>query len=180
MVKTEEQLLEILKSKSNFGLQFVQAKTDYRELADEIKSSSRTIYRLLNKLESEGLVKKLENGLILVKTSGDFLSKPKAPMTLEPSVSSCENFIKLLEADFIKATDPSAKKFLMFFKNNNFNSKLNVFVDAFLTKNHSNQLKNKYTYFIKSWQTWKSQPMTAPSSLNNTFSWAQKVIDELN
>lgn len=180
MVKTEEQLLEILKSKSNFGLQFVQAKTDYRELVDEMKLSSRTIYRLLKKLKAKGLVKKLENGLILVKTSGDFLSKPKPPMTLKPLVSSCDNFNKLIEADFIKATDPSAKKFLMFFENNNFNFKLDDFVEAFLTKNYSNQLKNKYAYFIKSWQTWKSQPMTVPSSLNNTFPWAQKVIDELN
>lgn len=176
-MKTEEQLLEILKSKSNFELQFLQAKTDYRELADEMKSSSRTIYRLLKKLEAEGLVKKLDNGLILVKTSNDFLPKPKPSTALEPSICSCDNFNKLIQADFIKATDPSAKKFLMFFENNNFDFKLDDFVEVFLTKNHSNQLKNKYAYFIKSWQNWKSQLTPAPSSLDNAFSWAQKVID---
>ena len=179
MTKTEEQLLEILKSKSNFELQFVQAKTDYQEIADEMKSSSRTIYRLLKKLEAQGLVKKLENGLILIKTSGNFQPKPQQTATFEPAVGSCGNFNKLIEAGFIGQTNPSAKQFLAFLENNEFDFRLDDFIDVFLAKNQNRQLKNKYAYFIKSWQNWKSQPIQHPKS-SFAPKWAEKLLETFN
>ena len=176
MKTTEEKLLEFLANQPTTKTFVVKKHFNISDALAYLGVSKPTYYSLVKKLEAQGLVKKLENGLILVKTSGEFQPKLKSTANLEPSVSSCDNFNKLIEAGFIEETAPSAKQFLAFLKNNGFDLRLDDFIDVFLAKNKNKQLKNKYAYFIKSWQNWKSQPTQHPKS-SFAPAWAEKLLE---
>ena len=179
METTEEKLLEFLTNQPTTEIFAVKKIINISDALGYLSVSKPTYYSFLKKLEAQGLVKKLENNLILVKTSSEFQPKLKQTETLELSVSSCDNFNKLIEAGFIEETDPSAKQFLMFFENNDFDFRLDDFIDVFLAKTHIQQLKNKYAYFIKSWQNWKNQPTQQPKS-SFAPKWAKALLETLN